>query len=85
MIIATHIVIALASILYTTYLLLSPAKANFNVSYGLVGMTLASGSFLIFLQPNHMAQACVSGLAYTAFVLVAIIVAKRRLAKVSIN
>ncbi len=85
MILITHIIIALVSVFYSTYLFMSPSKAKFNVSYGLVGMTLVTGSFLVFLQPSHMAQACISGLAYTAFVLVAIAAAKKRLAKAFIQ
>jgi len=82
MILITHIIIAIASIFYSTYLFMSPSKAKFNVSYSLVGMTLVSGSFLVFLQPSHMAQACVSGLTYTAFVLVAIVAAKKKFSTV---
>lgn len=85
MILIIHILIALSSIAYASYMFFAPSRSKFVVSYSLVGMTLVSGSFLVLLQPAHMAQACVSGLAYTAFVLVAIVVAKRRLVKIPIE
>ncbi len=85
MILALHILIALSSVAYASYMFFAPSKSKFVVSYSLVGMTLTSGSFLVLLQPAHMAQACVSGLAYTAFVLIAIVAAKRRLVEVPIE
>lgn len=85
MILIIHILIALSSIAYASYMFFAPSRSKFVVSYSLVGMTLVSGSFLVLLQPAHMAQACVSGLAYTAFVLVAIVAAKRRLVKIPIE
>ncbi len=85
MMLMLHIIIAITSVLYSTYLFLSPSKEKFTISYGLVGLTLATGSFLVFLQPSHMTQACVSGLAYTSFVLIAIVAAKKRFAKAFIR
>ncbi|OGL32960.1 hypothetical protein A3F64_01665 [Candidatus Saccharibacteria bacterium RIFCSPHIGHO2_12_FULL_42_8] len=85
MILIIHILIALSSVAYVSYMFFAPSRSKFVVSYSLVGMTLVSGSFLVLLQPAHMAQACVSGLAYTAFVLVAIVAAKRRLVKIPIE
>lgn len=80
MILVLHILIALGSVAYVSYMFFAPSKPKLAVSYSLVVMTLTSGSFLVLLQPAHMAQACVSGLAYTSFVLIAIVAAKRRLA-----
>ncbi len=85
MILITHIIIALASIFYSTYLFASPSKAKLHLSYCLVVLTLVTGGFLVFLQPSQMTQACASGLAYTAFMLVAIVASKKRLAKAFIR
>ena len=78
MMLLTHIVIALASVAFSTYLFARPTHANFRVSYGLVGLTIASGTYLVVLQPAHLVHACTSGLVYIALVLVAIAAAHKK-------
>lgn len=81
MILILHIVIALASIAYTTYLWASPSKAKFKASYVLVGLTLASGIALVVVSPAAMIQACMSGLLYTALVSAGIASAQGKFAR----
>lgn len=82
MILTLHIVIALGSIFLSTYLFLRPSNRLFLASYSAVGATIASGSLLLLSQPISLTHACVSGLTYTAFTLVAIATARRKLAKI---
>ena len=80
----THIVIALSSVAYASYTLYMPSKSKLHISYGLISLTLVSGSYLTVLAPAHMAQACASGLAYCGAVLVMTIFAKRKLAEIEL-
>lgn len=85
MILLIHIAIALSSVAYTTYLFFRPSQSKLNVTYGLVGLTLASGTYLTFLNPSHLASACTSGLMYIGVILVGVIAAKHKLAQETIT
>lgn len=80
MILILHIVIALSSLLYTTYAFFLPSARKLQVSYGLVGLTLASGTFLVIRNPAHLLQSCTTGFLYLAIVTVGIITARHKLA-----
>lgn len=81
MILASHIIIALSSVIYSTVLLISPSKTKLHITYALTALTIASGTLLVITMPSHMVSACESGLAYISIVLVAIVSAQRRMAK----
>jgi hypothetical protein len=81
MILIAHIIIALASIAFTTYLWISPSHAKFKTSYMLVGLTILSGILLVVMSPATMLQACTSGLMYTALVTVGMASARGKLAR----
>jgi hypothetical protein len=80
MVLLLHILIALSSVGFTTHLWWRPSKAKLFVSYGLVGGTLVSGTYLVISTNAHMLQACVSGLVYVGVVAVGIAGAQRKLA-----
>jgi hypothetical protein len=79
MIVLLHVLIALASLGYTTYVFFHPSKAGLGASYALVAATLASGAYLIWSNPAHMAQSCTTGLLYLGLVGVGIVSARARL------
>ena len=85
MILITHIAIALFSIGYSTYLYLSPSKNKIYTSYGLMALTLGSGTYLLWSTKTHVLQGCVMGIAYLAGVSAAVILANRKLADNKIN
>jgi hypothetical protein len=74
-------VIALTSVIYAVYLLTAPTKIKFKVSYFSIIATVLSGTYLIFLHPSHMAEACVVGLAYLGYMMAAVVASSRKLAK----
>lgn len=76
-----HIVIALGSVAYATYLFAAPTKQKFVISYISVAFTLVSGCYLVALSPSHMAEACLAGLLYTGVMLAGIVASSRKLAK----
>lgn len=68
MLLLVHIVVALASIGFASYMLLAPTRGKLPVSYTLIGMTLVSGIGLVVVNPAHMLHACLSGITYTIIV-----------------
>jgi hypothetical protein len=81
MIIVLHIFIALASLVYTTYLFVMPAESRFRPAYALVGLTLVSGVYLVASKPAALAHMCVSGLIYLGVVSVGIVAARAKLTR----
>lgn len=81
MVLLFHIAVAFVSIAYATYLYIAPAKAKFSISYSLVTLTLASGTYLAILNPSHVAQATLSGLIYISIVFFAIVSARRKFSR----
>lgn len=81
MIIALHILIALASMVAVSYAYIKPSVANLRLSYSLTALTIASGTYLVVIMPAHMIQACTSGLVYLSVMSVGILFARLKLAK----
>jgi hypothetical protein len=79
MILVTHIIIALSSVAYTTFLLFRPSQAKLYTSYGLVAATLASGVYLTVVNPASMLHTCTTGLIYIVLVTAGITVARKKL------
>ncbi|MEI6477771.1 MAG: hypothetical protein WCO52_02190 [bacterium] len=80
-----HVLIALASVAYTTYLFFFPTQKGLQLAQALVGLTLISGTYLVIIMPAHMVQSCLTGLAYIGFVAVGLVLAKHRLVEQNTN
>lgn len=76
-----HIVIALSSVVSATHVLLSPNKKWLQISYVLVGLTLATGTYLVMENPAHMVRACISGIIYVGFIVSGLAHAGAKLAR----
>jgi hypothetical protein len=81
MLIVTHVIIALLSLLQATLTLVRPSRAKLHVSYGLVAATLASGTLLVMQMHSPLVSSCFSGLFYLAAAGSLLAMANRRLAK----
>ncbi len=81
MILIAHILLALASILFSTFVLFNPSKAKIYSSYSLIASTLTTGVYLTLIYPAHIKQACVSGIVYIATMSVIMISVHARLEK----
>lgn len=80
MIVLAHVIIALISVVYTTYLLFAPSKPKLRISYSLVAATIASGTYLIISTHANMLKACMTGLIYIGAISIAIALARHKLA-----
>lgn len=80
MFLVTHLIFALSSILYSTFLWLKPSK-SFKPAYILIVGTLVSGTYLVWQTHSNLLSACLSGLVYLLIVSVELFLANYRLAK----
>lgn len=60
----SHIIIALSSIAWATYVLLRPSFRKIYVSYGMIGATLATGTVLVVMSSRPILASCLTGLVY---------------------
>jgi len=66
---------------WATYAFFFPSRTGLRVTYGLVALTFASGFWLVLIMPAHMAEVCVTGLIYIAYVSCALVLSRNKLAK----
>ena len=84
MLILIHVILALSSIVSSSYSFIRPSKAKLNLTYGLAVGTLASGSYLVISTSSGLVSACVTGLIYLGIVSLGILGAQRKLANENI-
>jgi hypothetical protein len=68
MILLFHVLIALLSIIYTTYLYFRPSKHKLYFNYGLIATTIASGTYLAISTHAPVAASCTIGIFYLGIV-----------------
>ncbi len=79
MIVLLHVLIALSSMAWTTRLYFAPTKHKFYGAYGLIGATLASGTYLVISTHSPLLSSCVTGLVYLGAVSAGVFAAHKRL------
>ncbi len=72
--------IALTGVAYATYMYFFPSKTKVDVTYGLMALTIGSGTYLLWSLKTHVLEGCVMGLAYVAGVSALVILTNRKLA-----
>ena len=85
MLLVLHIIAALSGIVMTTFSFLSPSPGRIRFSYGLVMLTIASGTVIIVKDHLSILSVCLSGLLYIGFTVSGLIAASHRLAKQAQN
>ena len=83
MLVLLHVSIAIASLIYTGYVFLSPSKSKIYGAYGLIAATLISGLALVFVTHAPLLSACLTGLFYLGVVSTGIVAAHKKIAKES--
>lgn len=68
MIVLLHIIIALASVLFSSITFFKASTKKLALSYGLIVATVASGTYLIFTTPGSILKSCLTGLVYVTVV-----------------
>jgi hypothetical protein len=85
MILLIHILAALTSLLVCGTAYLRPSRRLLNASYGLVGLTLASGTYMAVHGPAHILSVCLSGLLYLGAVSFSLTPVRRYLAEAQVK
>lgn len=85
MIVLLHILIAISGIIWTTYGYFRPTTTNLRISYALVGLTFATGFYLVWSEPAKILHMCLSGLGYLALVGVGIVLSQRKLSALALE
>jgi hypothetical protein len=80
MLLVMHIIVAIAGLLQAALAVALPSTRKVQALAGLLALTLTSGALLVLQWHAPLASACMSGVVYTAIVLAADFVARRRLA-----
>lgn len=80
MVLLFHIIVALASVLLSTYVLVRPSRIILRSIYGLIALTAVSGTYVAVTAHASLLSTCVSGLFYVAIVATGIAGARRKLA-----
>ena len=80
MILITHILIALASLVGATVAWAKPSTTKLHVTYGLIAATLVSGTYLVVSTHANLLSSCETGLIYLAVSVTATVSAHHKLA-----
>jgi hypothetical protein len=80
MILTLHILIAVSTMAYSTYLYFDPAPERFKPAYWSLAATIGSGVAMMVVNNASILRTCLSGLFYVGVVSVLITAAKRKLA-----
>ena len=79
MLVVLHVIVALASVAFSTALFFRPSKDGLRANAALIILTLLSGTCLAVMTPSHLMQTCGLGLGYLAFVSGTMLAARRTL------
>ncbi len=78
MVLITHVIIALLSVLISSSLLVRPSRKGFYLSYILIGSTILSGTYLVISTHSALLPACEAGLTYLVIVATLVVISHRR-------
>jgi hypothetical protein len=73
-----HIIIAITSLLLTTYLFIAPSRLCFRIHYSLIALTVASGTYLVVSLHAQLLETCVTGLVYVGIVSLGTMAARHK-------
>jgi hypothetical protein len=85
MLLISHLIIALSSLVAATAAVIYPSYSKLKLSYLLTAATIATGTALVIVTHSPLLSSCLAGLTYTAVALSLIVAAQKRLAKDYIN
>lgn len=85
MLVLTHVLIALTSVAFTTYLFVRPSQRKFYINYGLIAATIASGTWLVVATHAPMLASCVTGLVYISVISFGTVTAHYRLVRAKVT
>jgi hypothetical protein len=82
-IVLIHVIIAVSSIAFASFLFFKPTIKRMYASYGFIVATVASGTLLLVMNPSNMLHTCLSGLFYLTVVSIITIATHVRIRKLA--
>jgi len=82
MLLALHILVAIASVAYSSFIFFKPSEDGLKITYWLMFATLSSGTYLVIVSHARLVESCVSGILFVSIVSIGIVRATRKLAEV---
>jgi hypothetical protein len=79
MLILAHVFVAFASVAWVTHLYLHPSRRRLHAAYGLIAVTLMSGTYLVVSTGSPLLSSCVTGIMYLGLVSIGLYASARRL------
>lgn len=80
MLLFTHIIIAVFSIVVAGYTALFPTNLRLRFTYLSIFGTTLSGLVLVLVNPSSLGRSCISGIVYFGFILFFLKAIKKRFA-----
>lgn len=77
MLLISHIIIALSSVVISGVLLFAPSSLKLKLSYLATGATIATGTVLVINSGTHILQSCIMGLMIVGFSTFCALTAKK--------
>lgn len=81
MVLLAHVIIALSSIIFSTWLLFRPSRIKYIIDVVLIVSTLISGTYLVVISHSPLLPSCEAGLTYLLVVSILIYFSYRRFSK----
>ena len=81
MVLIFHILVAVTSVMYTTYVYFFPSATKLTATYVFTGITFATGTLLVFINPESLTHTCIVGIVYLAGMFYGILAVRKKLAK----
>lgn len=78
-----HILVAFASIIFTTFAYFALSRRALVGAYVTASATLASGIALVIISPSTMLHVCIAGITYLAVVSLGIMFARGRIRRLA--
>jgi hypothetical protein len=78
-----HIVVAFASIIFTSLAYFALSRRALLGAYVTAGATLTSGIALVIISPSTMLHVCLAGITYLAVVSLGIVFARGRIQRLA--
>jgi hypothetical protein len=79
MLLLTHITFAIASLLFSAIVFISPSRLKLRFSLILTTLTLASGTVLVITTKSSLLSSCMSGIIYLALITPVLFAAQKKL------
>ena len=80
-----HIIVACLSVIFTSILFFKPNLQKIYINYLLIGITIITGTILIFKYSSHLTEICFTGIIYLCLVTAGMVASHHKLTQLGKN